>query len=220
MTAETDPLLPEDEDDALAAECALGVLEDEARAAAHRRMAMDAGFAARVARWQERLAPLNDAYPPVPAPEVLARIEARLFPAPAPAPRLPRLAAIFGALAATAAALALAWVFLLLPPPATVTARLATEDAALVYQADFDGQFLTVTRTAGTAAPEGQVHELWIIAPDAAPVSLGLLAGAELRLPYPTPPAGWVLAVTVEPAGGAPGGVPSGPVIVSAQITS
>lgn len=218
MTAETDPLLPEDEDDALAAECALGVLEDEPRAAAHRRMAMDAGFAARVARWQERLAPLNDAYAPVPAPEVLARIEARLFPAPAP--RLPRLAAIFGALAATAAALALAWVFLLLPPPATMTARLATEDAALVYQADFDGQFLTVTRTAGTPAPEGQVHELWIIAPDAAPVSLGLLAGAELRLPYPTPPAGWVLAVTVEPAGGAPGGVPSGPVIVSAQITS
>jgi anti-sigma-K factor RskA len=64
------------------------------------------------------------------------------------------------------------------------------------------------------------VHELWIIAPGAAPVSLGLLENAALTVAYPVPPKGWVLAVTVEPAGGAPGGVPTGPVIVSAEINA
>jgi len=39
-----------------------------------------------------------------------------------------------------------------------------------------------------------------------------------LVVTYPTPPVGWVLAVSVEPAGGSPNGQPTGPVILTAQV--
>lgn len=210
------PQPPRDDDDALAAELVLGVLEHEARAAAEARQANDPEFAARVADWESRFAPLNDDYPEVPAPNLLPRIEARLFPKP---DRRPVWRAwLMGVIYATIAMLALASWWLLTPPEALLVAQMATEDASLSYEARFDGQMLTVARLAGQPAPAGQVHELWIIAPGAAPVSLGLLADAPLTVAYPVPPKGWVLAVTVEPAGGGPGGVPTGPVIVSTEI--
>ncbi len=62
------------------------------------------------------------------------------------------------------------------------------------------------------------MHELWIIAPDAAPVSLGLLADGPLTVQYPMPPRGWTLAVSIEPAGGSPTGAPTGPVIIATEI--
>lgn len=49
--------LPEDE--LLAAEYALGVLEGANRATAEQRMARERGFARRVAEWEQRLAPLG-----------------------------------------------------------------------------------------------------------------------------------------------------------------
>ena len=73
-------------------------------------------------------------------------------------------------------------------------------------------------RVAGSAAPAGQVQELWIIAPDAAPVSLGLLQEASLAVPYPTLPQGWTLAVSLEPAGGSPTGAPTGPVLAAGVV--
>jgi anti-sigma-K factor RskA len=125
-----------------------------------------------------------------------------------------------GTVYATIAVLGIAGFVLLTPPDALLVTQMATEDAGLSYEARFDGQTLVVSRLAGQPAPPGQVHELWIIAPGAAPVSLGLLENAALTVAYPVPPKGWVLAVTVEPAGGAPGGVPTGPVIVSAEINA
>jgi anti-sigma-K factor RskA len=212
------PLPPHDDDDALAAELALGVLEHEARASAEARMAQDADFARRVAAWENRLAPLNDEYAEVPAPNLLPQIEARLFPKP---DRRPVWRAwLMGTVYATIAVLGIAGFVLLTPPDALLVTQMATEDAGLSYEARFDGQTLVVSRLAGQPAPPGQVHELWIIAPGAAPVSLGLLENAALTVAYPVPPKGWVLAVTVEPAGGAPGGVPTGPVIVSAEINA
>ncbi|NJS39667.1 MAG: hypothetical protein HC783_12365 [Rhodobacteraceae bacterium] len=64
----------------------------------------------------------------------------------------------------------------------------------------------------------GRVHELWLIAPGAAPVSLGLLDAPELMVAYPRPPEGWTLAVSIEPAGGSPIGTPTGPVILTAEV--
>ena len=80
------PLTPDQETDLLAAEYVLGTLPHAERLAAQTRLTRDPAFAAAVAAWEQHLAPLNDAYTPVPAPDLLPRIEARLFPK---APRRP-----------------------------------------------------------------------------------------------------------------------------------
>ncbi len=218
MTTEDAPLSPEDQADALAAEYVLGVLPLSERLACEARMKTDAAFAARVADWEGRLAPLNDAYADMPAPDLLPKIEARLFPIAAKPPRRPLLGWLAGAV--TALALVLTGMAVLVPPSAgTLVAVLGETDAALRFEARFDGQALTVIRVAGSAAPEGQVQEVWLIAPEAAPVSLGLLPGERLSVAYPEAPAGWTLAVSLEPAGGSPTGAPTGPVLAAGLIT-
>ncbi|KAF0114734.1 MAG: hypothetical protein FD150_1373, partial [Rhodobacteraceae bacterium] len=97
-------------------------------------------------------------------------------------------------------------------------ATLATADNRLAYRVTHFGEALQVTRVAGVPAVEGQVHELWIIAPNANPVSLGLLQDRPLVVTYPTPPEGFVFAVSVEPEGGSPTGQPTGPVILTAEV--
>lgn len=211
------PLSPLDEDDALAAEYVLGVLALADRLAVETRMKNDTAFAARVAAWETRLEGLNDGFDEVEAPDLMPKIEARLFPQPQKA-RNPVLRWFAGAL--TALAVVVAAVALLQPtPPAPVIATLGEADAALRFEARFDGAAITVTRVAGTPAPQGQVQEVWIIAPDAAPVSLGLLEAESLTVPYPQAPAGWTLAVSLEPAGGSPTGAPTGPVVAAGTIT-
>lgn len=215
MTDDT-PIDPRDADDILAAEYVLGVQSLPDRMATEARMKSDTAFAARVTAWQERLSALNDAYPDAaPPPDMLDRIEGRLFPAPAPKPSVLRRFAGWIGGAVTAAALILAVALFLPPAPALVAVM---GDGALRFEARFDDGELTVTRVAGNAAPDGQSQELWLIAPDAAPVSLGLLADAPLSVPYPEVPAGWTLAVSVEPAGGSPTGAPTGPVVAAGVI--
>lgn len=203
-------------DDILAAEYVLGVLEADARAAVETRMARDPAFAEAVARWQDRLAPLDAAYVPVDPPAALqARIAARLFPAP---PR--RQSGWFAALAGGAVAAALlAGVLVWQGPPAPdLQAGLQAEGTPVAFAARLDGAVLTVTRSAGGAAPTGQDYQLWHIEADGVPQSLGLLQGAETRLPGEGLAAGLVLAVSVEPAGGSPGPLPTGPVILTAAL--
>lgn len=208
-------ITPHEEDEALAAEYVTGLLSLSERAAVDARLRRDAVFAERVTAWENRLADLNDDYAEVAAPDLMPAIEARLFPVAAK-PRRNWLGWLGGA--AAAASLALAVLVMLPTPTAPVIASLASTDAGLRYDAAYADGALTVTRVAGTPAPAGQVHELWIIAPDAAPVSLGLLADAPLTITAAKPPAGWVLAVSVEPAGGSTTGAPTGPVILTAEI--
>jgi anti-sigma-K factor RskA len=212
------PLTPHEAEDALAAEYVLGVLDLAERTEAEARIRRDPGFAARVADWEGRLAGLNDGFDPVPAPDLLPGIEARLFPKPPE--RKARFGLSFGWLsgALVATVLALASIATLAPPRPELVATLATADNRLAYAVTHFGKTLQVTRIAGGPAVTGQVHELWIIAPDTAPRSLGLLEDKPLVVTYPTPPEGYVFAVTVEPAGGAPGGIPTGPVILTAKV--
>lgn len=212
-----DPVLNQrDADDALAAEYVLGVLDLPERLAVETRLARDADFALRVTAWENRLSGLNDEFADAPAPNLLPQIEARLFGKPAPR-RRPLFGWLAGAL--TAAAVAVAVVALMPRPAPPLVATLGAEADPLRFEARHDGQNLIVTRVAGTAAPAGQVQELWIIAPEAAPVSLGLLADGPLSVPYPDTPEGWTLAVSLEPAGGSPTGAPTGPVLAAGQIT-
>ena len=214
----TDTLTPQDADDALAAEYVLGVQDLSDRAATETRIKRDPAFADLVTDWENRFAGLNDGFEEARAPNLLPRIEARLFPAAKSArpARLPMMRWLSGA--AFAAALVLVGVATLVPPRPDLVAVLATADNRLSYEVASYGDRLQITRVAGVPAVAGQVHELWVIAPGAAPVSLGLLAEGPLVVTYPTPPAGWVLAVSVEPTGGSPIGQPTGPVILTAQV--
>jgi anti-sigma-K factor RskA len=211
------PLSRRDEDDALAAEYVLGVPDLSERLAIEARIKADPAFADLVADWVERLEPLNDGYAEAPAPDLLPKIEARLFPVARQRSRGTLWRWLAGV--ALAASLVIAAVATLTPPQPMLVATLATEDARLSYEIRSFGDTLQVTRVAGVPALAGQVHELWVIAPGAAPVSLGLLQDQPLSIRYPAPPAGWTLAVSIEPAGGSPTGAPTGPVILSAVTT-
>lgn len=217
MTVDDLPLTPQEQDDALAAEYVLGVLDLADRIAAESRASRDAAFAARITAWENRLADLNDGFGDVAAPDLMPQIEARLFGKPAPR-RRPLFGWLAGALTAAAVAVAVV-TFLPVLPAAPVVATLGGESDPLRFEARHNGAQLIVARVAGSAAPEGQVQELWIIAPDAAPVSLGLLGDAPLTVEYPDAPAGWTLAVSLEPAGGSPTGAPTGPVLAAGTIT-
>lgn len=216
------PLLAHEEDDLLAAEYVLGVLDLAERGPAEARLRRDPEFARRVTEWENRLAGLNEEFAPAPAPDLLPALEARLFAREAPRPRRGWLGGLLGM--ATAAALALAAFVVFVPPVPPVpdyTATLsATATDPLRYEARISGRSLTITRAAGTAAEPGRVHELWLIAGDAAPLSLGLIEGEALTVALPDQAlvAGLVLAITLEPTGGGPGGKPSGPVIASGVL--
>ena len=219
----TDPFTPAEEQDALAAEYVLGVQDASERTSVEQRIRNDAGFARRVAAWEYRLAGLNHGFAEAVSPNLLPQIEARLFGTTATPRRgwLPQW--LLGAGLAGALAL-VALVFLpptaLPPPEAPLVATLAAEGQALVFAARYDAAAgeLIVTRTGGDAADPASVHELWLIAGDAAPVSLGLIPATELRLALPALPPGAVLAISLEPAGGSPTGLPTGPVLVTGTV--
>lgn len=235
----------EDPDDALAAEWALGVLDQEERAAAARRIESEPGFAARVAAWETRLSGLAENVAPTPPP---ARVKAALDqaldqaldaePAAAAAassqdrPPLRRAAPRgglwnslwFWRLGALAGAATAAAMFLWRAPtdpgppplaaPSTVLASLAQEgsDVHVIVVYDAGDGHARMAHLSGPQ-PEGRDFELWLIAGDAPPMSLGVV-GAE---PLPVAPDSFVegvtLAITVEPLGGSGGEGPSGPVV-------
>lgn len=213
------PLPAQEEDDLLAAEYVLGVLDLPERGLAEARARRDPDFARRVTAWESRLGGLNEEFAPAPAPDLLPALEARLFARAAPAPRRGWQGGLFGMV--TAAALALVAFAVLVPPlPDYIATLSATAADPLRYEASISGRNLTITRAAGTAAEAGQVHELWLIAGDAAPLSLGLIEGEALTVALPDQALapGLVLAITLEPTGGGPGGKPSGPVIASGAL--
>ncbi|MFG6590542.1 anti-sigma factor domain-containing protein [Sulfitobacter sp. 1A12157] len=223
------PITPPEDDDLLAAEMALGLLEGEDRAAARTRLMQDRDFARRVADWQERFVAMTDDIAPVAPPAKLRRaLMSRLFPA-RQVPLLQRLWLWQGVSVAALATVA----FLALPmlreppmqPPAEVYAtRMAAEDSALELLAvmDMSRGDIALRRVSGDA-PAGRVLELWAILPDRAPISLGVLSEGEVNrvtLPADLAPeaAQITLAITDEPPGGAPGGVPTGAVMAAGAV--
>jgi anti-sigma-K factor RskA len=94
---------------------------------------------------------------------------------------------------------------------------------AVVVAADVRQRAMTVRALAD--APAGHTHELWIIAGDGKPRSLGTMAAAgtaHLQGPaeLATAFAGATLAVSLEPTGGSPTGLPTGPVLYSGRIVA
>ncbi|PVA11309.1 hypothetical protein DC366_06100 [Pelagivirga sediminicola] len=228
------PPYDEDADRVLAGEYALGLLSPEDAALFEARMQRLPHVRALYAAWAEDLARLTDDIPEAAPPaELKPRIDADLFGA-APTPRRPfagwrGFGWLVGGAVAAALALLLAVNTGLLDPqggaPEQAAATIAAEDGSLVLLARYDAAAgrLLVERQTGTA-PAGRVLELWLIAGDNAPVSLGVLPpegaaqvpiGADLGAQMP----GGLLAVSEEPPGGSPTGAPTGAVLASGVIS-
>lgn len=230
------------EAEALAAEHALGVLNAAERAAAETRMATDPAFAADVQAWRDRLAPMLDAVAAVPpSPELWRRIE-RLLPANDNGAILNRLKfwrnAAMGGFALAAASLAAVVVQVAQPPtiieksvPTPVAPQGQLLSASVVSQEgrvqplfvaayDPDRKSLIVTSLLPEGSDRDKVHELWLIAGQDKPKSLGLVESGKAKvIALPTEllgkmSEGAALAVSVEAPGGStsPDG-PMGPVI-------
>ncbi|NUB43115.1 anti-sigma factor [Fertoebacter nigrum] len=227
MSDQGDHRHDDDEAEGLAAEYVLGTLPLAERIAAENLAKTQPGFAARIAAWEQHFAPLNADYVPVPAPNLLPQIEARLFGRADPDRRpglFGRLRSAFAG-AAVAAALVVGALYLLpAPEPAApaLTATLAAEAQPLTFAAVYDpsSDALTLTQTAGPAAETGRVYELWLIAGEAAPVSLGVIDAQSITRPLADLAPGAVLAVSLEPTGGSTTGAPTGPVLVTGVVAS
>jgi anti-sigma-K factor RskA len=222
-----------DELELQAGEYALGTLSGDERVRFERALAEHVWLQQRVEEWSRRLAPLAEAVAPAaPSPAVWRAIEARIgqdrFAEIRPPPSLWDRIAFWRWSAIGAAALAV----LLLAYIATdrrpmtgeqIAVLTGPQGPAVVVSADARQRALTVRALAD--APAGHTHELWIIAGNQRPRSLGTIATAgTARLSLPddlaAPLLGATLAVSLEPPSGSPTGQPTGPVLYSGQIVA
>ncbi|WP_238364897.1 anti-sigma factor [Mesobacterium pallidum] len=223
---------PDDPDDiALAGEYVLHLMDAETRRAFEARILAEPALAALVLQWEASLVQLSDDFVPTPPPpRVWRQIEAELFPkARARTSPLRWLAgAAFGAALVAAVVLILPQTEFLREAPASHAAEVAAEDGSLVIAAAYSAETgtLRLDRVAGEARP-GRVLELWLIAEGApAPVSLGVLPDeTEVAIAIPAALAegltqGGTLAVSDEPPGGSPTGVPTGDVLAVGPVQS
>lgn len=226
-----------------AAEYALGLLEGEERAAAARRVLSDPDFAADVERWRAHFGTMFADWPDAAAPaDGLGRIERALFAGQGAAndnPASPRLWQGIAALS-TAVAAALLLVVALrpaagpvaAPPPVQVAAKPAPVLVASIVPvkegapvaALYDPASGRLRVGSASLVDAGHSAELWVIAKDGVPHSLGLIAATMASESVVAAPvrrgfaAGSTLAVTVEPIGGAPDGKPTGAVIATGAL--
>ncbi|ATQ43375.1 anti-sigma factor [Caulobacter mirabilis] len=229
---------PEDEADLTAAEYVMGLLDSDAHAAAAARADRDPAFATAVVAWENRLTPLVDGVAPVaPSQRVWAGIVRGLPRNRAQQkPWWDSLALWRAATAvATAAAVALAVVMLtsdraVTPPPERPDAlqpllastRMQSETGRVLFVITLDQARNRVIVT--PVDPDGQPghsHELWLLPKEGAPVSLGVMpddASAAMSVTLPLSPDA-SLAISVEPEGGSPTGLPTGPVVAQGRLT-
>jgi anti-sigma-K factor RskA len=224
------------EDDYVAAEYALGTLDPAERAAIAARRLREPELEAAIRAWEERLAPLVEAIPPIEPPrDYFSDIHARLR-APAPITlrsadngvaalegRLARWRAAAIGAASLAAMLAIGFV------AREATREIAPREYVAVLQKDAESPAFAVTvnldtremtvRPVAAPATSGKSYELWIINKDklGAPRSLGVINAADVTRADKLAAfdravvADATYAVTIEPPGGSPDGKPSGP---------
>ncbi len=228
--------------DVLAGEYVLGVLDAPSRADVRARIERDPGFARLVADWETRFAPWLDEIAPVTPPtHVWPRLRGRVGWSPVDGGKagLWNNAGLWRTVAGLATAAALALVFVgRVPEPVTpveppVEADLARPVVTLAHDDGTPGWLASVDPAKGTvlmvpvpaaADGAGRVPELWLIPAGGTPKSLGIVS-IDRSHTVQVPDAlreglvkGSLLAITLEPAGGAPGGVATGPVVAKGAI--
>jgi anti-sigma-K factor RskA len=219
------------DDELLAAEFVLGVLAGTDRAAALRLLERDGNFARLVAAWEEKLAPWAGEIEEVAAPpQVWDRIAAAL-PAQSASNGWWQSLAFWRGLSLATGALAAACIGALLylgnaPQKAPLVASI-DGGGHKHFVATIDiGRGSIAVQPAAFTADATRVPELWLIPADGKPRPLGLLqADRAVRIAIPPELIGQtvisaVLAVSLEPPGGSPTGLPTGTVIATGKLTS
>jgi anti-sigma-K factor RskA len=232
--SEDDTIDPADGGKLIAAEYVLGVLGAEERREVERRLVQEPALASEVAFWEERLTGLADAVAPVSPPQATwSRIETAIGVPPRPPSVWQSLAfwRSFGIASATLAAAsiaALAYIGLVPSARAPLMATLggSAGQPNFVAAVTASGNNLVVV-PAALLTNDPRAFELWLIpAGETRPRSLGLIQpGQPIRLEIPSDLAGRVtpdatLAVSLEPPGGSPTGLPTGPVIAAGKLTN
>ncbi|HKN09178.1 MAG TPA: anti-sigma factor [Pseudomonadota bacterium] len=221
----------------LAAEYVLGVLGAAERREFEQRMTIEPALRTEVEYWEQRLGGLAFEVKPIdPPPQHWANIEAALNRSEAsPALRAGlwnsltfwRWAAIGSAAVAAASMAALVIVDRAPSPGAPLVAKLDVSggQAGFVAAIDPARNGLTIIPASVTNVNQ-RVLELWLIAPGEKPRSLGLIeAGRPVHINLPSEliqriAADATLAVSLEPPGGSPTGLPTGPVIANGKLTN
>lgn len=227
MTDETD----REDDIALAAEYALGMLTPTEEKAFEARLVVDPALRSEYARWARDLVALTEGIPGVvPSRSVRDNIDVKLFGEARPTflQRIGFIPAVLGGLAVAALLFVVVNIGLLTAPDTPTgpayRAEIAAHDSSLVMMARFDpvGGTLRVERAAGSARA-GRVLELWLIVGEAAPVSLGVLFEGQVSELVLSPELiaaldGGILAISDEPPGGSPTGAPTGDVLATGKV--
>ncbi|WP_309601638.1 anti-sigma factor domain-containing protein [Sphingomonas sp.] len=226
----TEPASPEDTS---AAELALGVLDGDERSAALRRLIAEPAFAREVEQWRAHFGILYAGVAEFAAPDgVLQRVEAKIGGVREVVAIRPRNPWKPAALAASIAALAMTAVALRPVPVATVPvatapliAAMAAADGSAGQPALYDAAAGTVKIPGALSIPQGRSAQLWAIEGDKAPVPLGIFRESapgiyvvEAKVGVVIAP-GTTLAISIEPIGGSPTGLPTGPVIASGTLS-
>ena len=212
----------------LAGEYVLGTMPMRTRARFERLMRFDAGLACLVGDWAERLGTI-DATAPAAAPpsRVWTAIEARTMTAAAKSTgfSFPFWRGLALGSAAVAAALLVFVGMRTNPPPTmpTLVAVVADKDnqPCWVVTEDKGGTTLSVAAVWSPAADPQHDFELWAVA-DNKPVPIGVISAVRDKVvTFPAkslPTNGAILAVSIEPPGGSPAELPTGPVLFQGKI--
>lgn len=216
----------------LVAEYVLGLLGPEAHRRAERLIEADPALRRERDFWQHRFSAFDGEYSETPPPaHLIERIESRMFGAEKKASWLDSLA-LWRGLTAGALAVAVAAIGFSLMEPQQDVSTLTTQLVAALQAEGSDVQFValydgtgTVRLTALSGEPvEDRDLELWAIQGGNDPISMGVIP-VDARSSVPLSPdvlAGWgegsVLAITLEPKGGAPQGIPTGPIVASGEV--
>ena len=219
-----------EDDDILAAEYALGLLDEAEALAVQARARTDAPLSLRIAWWRDQLAPLaGEVATPAPA-GVWTKIEAQLPGNDNSASLMQRWRATAVAAMSVAAALILFIAMRPLPVPIVepaipmpMMAALSGEKGAVVAVSyDATSGKLMVAPT--VLDPGKGDAELWVIPEGGKPRSLGIV-NAKLAEPHVVPGAdrsfilpGATLAITQEIKGGSLSGQPAGPIVAAGKI--
>lgn len=215
---------------ALAAEYVLGTLRGRARRRFEEIAAADATVAAVLKRWEAALTPLADRVPAIVPPErVWHAIEVRIGERATLQP--PAGIGLWRALALMSAGLASVLLVAFLafaprtePDPLFVAVLAAPDSSPHMVISMHEPDLLRVRTVKGWPGTEGKSLELWVLPRSGAPRSLGLVSNAPgdtlIRI-LPTDPRvrdAKALAVSLEPPGGSPTRLPTGPVLGSGVI--
>ena len=238
-----------DEQDRLAAEYVLGLLDSEEHGLAERMLMSSAIFQANVEQWRKRFAEWDDTAADLPADEMLwQRIEASVLPSaqvgalPAaarrkqPAPGLLQTLweslafwRAFGLVGAAAALLLAAGVgFFALKAsrqPVLVAVLMNETNQPRAVLRTFEDGRAELTPLGNMQIPHNHSIQVWTFPdPAGAPVSVGVVQAARTVLlnmqNVPRPHSDQLFAISVEPLAGSPTGLPTGPVVMKGTAST